>query len=80
MLALRAIGAFEFGSIALHGSRIWKFGAYYAVLFLFTGLFEDFLMRGYSQWVLTRGIKFWPAAVFLSIAFGYIHLREPRRG
>src|ERR1035438_467145 len=73
MLSLRIAGAFEFGSLALHGPRIWKFGAYYAVLFLLTGLFEDFLMRGYSQWVLSKGMHFWPAAALLSIAFGSIH-------
>ena len=73
MLALRMAGAFEFGSLALHGARIWKFAAYYGVLFLLTGLFEDFLMRGYSQWVLSKGMHFWPAAALLSIAFGSIH-------
>jgi len=79
MLVLRAAGAFEFGSLALslHGTRIWKFAAYYAVFFLFTGFFEDFLMRGYSQWVLTRGMNFWPAAVLLSAAFGAIHGANP---
>jgi membrane protease YdiL (CAAX protease family) len=73
MLALRGTGAFEFGSLALHGVSVWKFAAYYAVLFLLTGFFEDFLMRGYSQWVLAQGMGFWPAAALLSFAFGYIH-------
>ena len=77
MLALRITGAFQPGSLALHGVRIWKFAAYYAVLFLFTAFFEDFLMRGYSQWVLSRAIHFWPAAVFLSALFGYIHKGNP---
>jgi len=77
MLALRVTGVFEFGSIALHGARIWKFAAYYAVLFLLTGFFEDFLMRGYSQWVLSQGMNFWPAAALLSFAFGYIHGNNP---
>jgi membrane protease YdiL (CAAX protease family) len=77
MLALRATGAFEFGSLALHGARIWKFAAYYAVLFLLTGFFEDFLLRGYSQWVLSQGMNFWPAAALLSFAFGYIHGNNP---
>ncbi len=77
MLALRVVGAFEFGSFSLHGARIWKFAAYYAVLFLLTGFFEDFLMRGYSQWVLSRGMNFWPAAALLSAAFGYIHSGNP---
>jgi uncharacterized protein len=73
MLALRIAGAFDFGSLALHGARVWKFAAYYGVFFLLTGLFEDFLLRGYSQWVLSRGMNFWPAAALLSFAFGYLH-------
>jgi uncharacterized protein len=77
MLALRGAGAFEFGALELHGARIWKFAAYYAVLFLLTAFFEDFLMRGYSQWVLSRGMNFWPAAALLSCAFGYIHGSNP---
>src|SRR5271166_734078 len=65
MLALRVTGAFEFGSLAVHGPRIWKFAAYYAALFLVTGVFEEFLARGYSQWVLGQAMNFWPAAAFL---------------
>jgi membrane protease YdiL (CAAX protease family) len=77
MFALHLMGAFDFGRLALHGPRIWKFAAYYAVFFLITGFFEDFLMRGYSQWVLSRGINFWPAAALLSFAFGAIHGTNP---
>jgi len=77
MLALRVAGAFEFGALELHGTRIWKFAVYYAVLFLVTAFFEDFLMRGYSQWVLSRGMNFWPAAALLSAAFGYLHGNNP---
>ena len=77
MLVLRVTGAFQFGSLALHGARVFKFAAYYAVLFLLTGFFEEFLVRGYSQWALARAINFWPAAAFLSIAFGYIHGANP---
>jgi hypothetical protein len=77
MLALRLTGAFEFGSLSLHAARIWKFAVYYAVLFLLTAFFEEFLLRGYSQWVLTRGMNFWPAAALLSISFGAIHGTNP---
>ncbi len=73
MLALRVAGAFEFGSLSLHGARIWELAAYYTVFFLLTGFFEDFLLRGYSQWVLSKGMNFWPAAALLSISFGAIH-------
>jgi membrane protease YdiL (CAAX protease family) len=79
ILALRVTGAFEFGSLSLslHGARIWKFAVFYAVFFLLTGFFEDFLMRGYSLWVLSRGMNFWPAAAFLSFTFGAIHSANP---
>lgn len=77
MLILRATGAFTFGPLDLHGRRIVKFALYYAVFFLLTGFFEEFLLRGYSQWVLTRGIHFWPAAALLSISFGAMHGSNP---
>ncbi len=73
MAALRLAGAFEFGSIALRGASILKFGVYYVLFFLLTGFFEEFLLRGYSQWVLSKGMHFWPAAALLSASFGAIH-------
>jgi uncharacterized protein len=77
MLLLRSSGAFQFGHFALHGARVWKFAIYYAALFLATAFFEEFLLRGYSQWILLRTIRFWPAAIFLSILFGYMHQGNP---
>ena len=77
LLVLRLAGAFEFGTLALHGARILKFAFFYAILFLATGLFEEFLFRGYSQWVLTQGMHFWPAAALLSVGFGAIHIANP---
>jgi membrane protease YdiL (CAAX protease family) len=74
MLMLVAVRAYSFGSLGLHGLRIFKFASYYAIFFLFTGVFEDFLMRGYSQWVLAQGMHFWPAAAMLSVIFGLLHL------
>jgi CAAX protease family protein len=74
MGALFGSRAFNFGHLALHGLRIAKFAVFWAVMFLLVGLFEEFLLRGYTQFTLTRGIGFWPAAVLLSSAFGLIHL------
>lgn len=71
---LGGLGYFSFGHIVLHGWRILRFGAYWAVFFLLVGLFEEFLFRGYSQFTLSRGIRFWPAAIVLSSAFGLSHL------
>ncbi len=77
MLVFRVLGVFSFGTLDLHGTRILKFGFYYAVFFLITAVFEDFLMRGYSQWVLAQGMHFWPAAAMLSVLFGLMHLANP---
>ncbi len=74
ILAMRGAGLFYFGGLALHGVRILKFAAYYALFFLLVGFFEEFLLRGYTQFTLTRGIGFWPAAIVLSVIFGAIHL------
>jgi uncharacterized protein len=74
--ALLVFGDYSFGHIVLHGARIFKFAAYWAFMFLLVGLFEEFLLRGYTQFTLARGIGFWPAAVVLSCAFGLIHSRN----
>lgn len=74
LLMLRAAGAFYFGGVAIHGVRVLKFAAFWAVMFTVVGLFEEFVTRGYSQFTLAQGIGFWPAALLLSFAFGAIHL------
>ena len=67
---------FEVGHLAMHGARIVKFALFWAVYFLLVGFFEEFLLRGYSQFTLTRAIGFWPSAVLLSCMFGLIHLQN----
>jgi membrane protease YdiL (CAAX protease family) len=74
MLAMRASKAFYFGQLALDGRHILKFAIFWAVFFVVVGLFEEFLLRGYTQFTLTRGIGFWPSAILLSAAFGGAHL------
>ncbi len=65
-----------FGHVVLHGARLARFAAYWGLMFLLVGLFEEFLLRGYTQFTLTRGLGFWPAALVLSCAFGLIHLKN----
>lgn len=77
MIALRIAGAFEFGSLSIHGLQIAKYALYYALFFLMVGFFEEFLLRGYSQWVLTQGMNFWPTAALLSAGFGALHSSNP---
>jgi len=74
MLMLYGLHDFDYGRLALHGLRVAKLGVYWAALFLLVGLFEEFLLRGYTQYTLARGIGFWSAAFVLSATFGFTHL------
>jgi membrane protease YdiL (CAAX protease family) len=77
LVILYGMRAFDFGHVVLHGLRIVQFAAFWGVLFLLVGLTEEFMLRGYSQFTLARGIGFWPAAVLLSTVFGAVHLKNP---
>jgi membrane protease YdiL (CAAX protease family) len=72
--AMYGLRVFAVGHLALHGARMAKFAAFWAAYFLLVGLFEEFWLRGYTQFTLTRAIGFWPAAVVLSCLFGLVHL------
>jgi len=74
---LHGLHAFDFGHVVLNARGMVKFGVFWGGLFLLVGFFEEFLVRGYSQFTLTRGVGFWPAAVLLSAAFGASHLQNP---
>lgn len=78
MLALYGVHSFSFGHLVVHGVRIARFAIYWGLFFILVGLFEEFLLRGYSQFTLSRAMGFWPAALTLSCAFGLIHLRNDR--
>lgn len=70
-------GGYRFGSLTLHGGEVARWGIIWAIAFVFVGLFEEFLFRGYAQYTLADGIGFWPAAILLSFSFGAVHLRNP---
>jgi uncharacterized protein len=76
LATMYGLRVFEVGHLAVHGMRIVKFAVFWAVMFLLVGFFEEFLLRGYSQFTLTRVTGFWPAAVALSCMFGLIHIRN----
>jgi membrane protease YdiL (CAAX protease family) len=77
LLALMfGLRVFDLGRLAMHGGRIVKFAVFWAAFFLLVGFFEEFLLRGYSQFTLTRVIGFWPSAIMLSAMFGLIHLQN----
>jgi len=77
---IAAFGGYSFGDVALHGKELLRWGILWAVFFVFVGLFEEFLFRGYTQYTLADSIGFWPAAIVLSCSFGAVHLGNPGEG
>jgi membrane protease YdiL (CAAX protease family) len=77
---IAAFGGYSFGDVALHGKEVLRWGILWAVFFVFVGLFEEFLFRGYTQYTLADSIGFWPAAAVLSCSFGAVHLGNPGEG
>ena len=77
---IAAFGGYSFGGLALHDKEILRWAMLWAVFFIFVGLFEEFLFRGYTQYTLADSISFWPAAVVLSCSFGAVHLGNPGEG
>jgi membrane protease YdiL (CAAX protease family) len=90
--ALRAFHFLTFDSLLDHGPKILLFGALQLLGFFLVGLTEEYSMRGYLQFTLTRGmvsignlisrryarsIGFWIASLFTSILFFYLHTRNP---
>ncbi len=73
---IAAFGGYSFGNLVLQDGDVLRWGAVHLVLFLVVGLYEEFLFRGYAQFTLGQAIGFWPAAVLLSVGFGYVHLNN----
>jgi CAAX protease family protein len=74
MASIWALHGYSFGSLALSGRMLVGYALVWAIGFLMTGFSEEFLFRGYSQFTLTHGMGFWPAAILLSLLFGAGHL------
>jgi uncharacterized protein len=80
ILLIRLLGGYSFGELALRGRLLWGYAAFWGLVFISVGFFEEFFFRGYPQYTLTSGIGFWPAATMLSAAFGALHLRNGGEG
>jgi len=75
--ALAALGYYHFGFLVIHGAALLRWAVFWALLFLLVGLYEEFAFRGYVQFTLAQGMRFWPASMLLSIMFGARHLENP---
>lgn len=77
LLILRASHSFSFGSTEIYGRQLLFYPLGWGVYFLAVALYEEFSFRGYSQFTLTSGMGFWPAAFLLSAVFAVVHLANP---
>lgn len=77
VMLIAALDGVSLGSPASSGSVLIKYAVAWGIVFLLTGFAEEFIFRGYSQFTLTTGMGFWPAAIVSSIAFGCFHLGNP---
>ena len=68
---------FYFGGSRPARRAALKFAVFWAAFFLIVGFYEEFFTRGYTQFTLTEGVGFWPAAILLSLGFGALHLENP---
>lgn len=68
----------SFHGLALGGRALVRSALMWLAAFLFVGLSEEFIYRGYPLIALVRGIGFWPAALLLSLLFGLSHLFKPQ--
>ena len=74
LLVLHLLGHFQVDSMALTGSSVAWCAFEWAVTFLAVSLSEEFAFRGYWLFSFSRRLRFWPAALFISVVFGGAHL------
>jgi hypothetical protein len=74
LLVLYASGHFQIDAAALTGRAVLAWAVAWAVTFLAVSLTEEFAFRGYWLFTMSRRMRFWPAALFLSAVFGAAHL------
>ena len=72
--AISTFGSYHFGALAIHGTAILRWAAFWGGFFVLVGLYEEFAFRGYVQSTLAQAVRFWPAAIILSVAFGLVHI------
>jgi membrane protease YdiL (CAAX protease family) len=71
---LGAWGNFHIDSVDLRGRALIVHALGWAVAFLAVSVNEEFTFRGYLFFSFARRVRFWPAAIFISLLFGAAHI------
>jgi len=73
ILLIFLAGGYSPGSLALHGAALARATLLWLLVSLAIGFAEEYLFRGYPQFILAQGMGFWPAAFLISFLFGALH-------
>ena len=73
ILMIFLAGGYSAGSLALHGAPLLRATLLWLLASCAIGFAEEYLFRGYPQFILAQGMGFWPAAFLISFLFGAIH-------
>ena len=73
ILLIFLAGGYTAGTLALHGAALVRATLLWLLASLAIGFAEEYLFRGYPQFILTQGMGFWPAALLVSFLFGALH-------
>jgi len=73
ILLIFLAGGYTAGTLALHGAALVRATLLWLLASLAIGSAEEYLFRGYPQFILTQGMGFWPAALLVSFLFGALH-------
>ena len=77
LLPMFATGHFHIDSVALKGGAFMGYALAWWLGFVCVSVHEELTFRGYLLFVVARRIRFWRAAVALSIGFAVAHLSNP---
>jgi uncharacterized protein len=77
VLILRVSGHFEIDSVALTGGAVFRYAAGWGAVFWAVAIHEEFAFRGYWLFSFARRVRFWRAALLISVVFGAAHLGNP---
>lgn len=73
LLLMHASGVFSYGRFEGLSAQTLYYALLWGICFVLVGFAEEFGFRGYIQYTLTSGIRFWPAALATSGLFLLAH-------
>lgn len=70
---IAAFQGYRITGMAIHGGALLRATLWWLLAAFAIGVSEEIAFRGYMLRTLADGIRFWPAAILLSIGFGALH-------